>query len=68
MKPELRYVSQMPLREIWDERGVVSENKVCELGSSDIADLLRAGKVRFVVADIGSPVGSAGRLLQVLEV
>ncbi len=54
MKPELRYVSQMPLREIWDEHDVVSENKVRELSSSDVADLLSAGRVRFVVADIGS--------------
>ena len=55
MKPELRYVSQMPLHELWDERGViVSADRVRQLSSSEIAELLRAGRVRFVVADIGS--------------
>ena len=53
MKYELRIVSQMPLREIWDDHGIVSENTICELSSSDVADLLRSGRVRFVVADIG---------------
>jgi len=55
MKPELRYVSQMPLRELWDEYGaIVSADIVRQLSPSEIADLLRAGRVRFVVADIGS--------------
>jgi len=55
MKPELRHVSQMPLRELWDERGtIVSADEVRQLRFSDVADLLRAGKIRFVVADIGS--------------
>ena len=56
MKYELLIVSQMPLREIWDEHGIVSENTICELSSSDVTDLLRAGRVRFVVADIGKPL------------
>ena len=55
MKPELRYVSQMPLHELWDERGViVSADRVRQLSSSGIAGLLHSGRVRFVVADIGS--------------
>ena len=56
MKSEMRIVSQMPLREIWDEHGIVSENTICKLNSSDVTDLLRSGRVRFVVADIGQPL------------
>jgi hypothetical protein len=53
MKPELRHVSQMPLVELWNERGVIAAEKVRELGSSEIVSMLRTGKVRLVVADIG---------------
>ena len=53
MKPELRLVSQMPLAELWNEHGVIPAERMRELGSSDIASMLRAGKVRFVIADIG---------------
>ena len=53
MKPELRHVSQLPLAELWNEHGVIPAERMRELGSSDIASMLRAGKVRFVVADIG---------------
>lgn len=53
MKPELRHVSRMPLDELWNDRGVVAAKKVQELGAPEIVSLLRAGKVRFVVADIG---------------
>lgn len=45
----------MPLRELWDECGVIVRAvKVRPLSSSGIAALLRVGRVRFVVADIGS--------------
>jgi hypothetical protein len=53
MKPELRYVSQMPLAELWNDHGVVAAEKVRELGLPEIVLMLRAEKVRFVVADIG---------------
>ncbi len=53
MKPELRQVSKMPLTELWNESGVVTAHKVRDLGSSEIVAMLPAGKVRFVVADIG---------------
>jgi hypothetical protein len=53
MKPELRYVSKMPLAELWNDRGVVAATKVQDLDAPDIVSLLRAGKVRFVVADVG---------------
>ena len=53
MKPELRYVSQMPLTELWNNTGIVAADKVRELGLSEIVSMLRAGRVKFVVADIG---------------
>lgn len=53
MKPELRHVSQMPLAELWDDNGVIAAKKVRDLDSSEIVSMLRAGRVRFVVADIG---------------
>ncbi|HZH31970.1 MAG TPA: hypothetical protein VEY11_14485 [Pyrinomonadaceae bacterium] len=56
MRFDQRTVSQMPLRELWNERGVVSAKELRELNASDIAELLRAGKVHFVVADVGSPL------------
>lgn len=52
MKPELRYVSRMPLAELWNENGVIAAKKVRDLRSSDIVSMLRAGRVRFVVAEI----------------
>ena len=52
MKPELRYVSKMPLTELWNDSGVIAAKKVRDLGSSEIVSMLRAGRVRFVVADI----------------
>jgi hypothetical protein len=56
MRFDQRTVSQMPLRELWNEHGVVRATELRELNASDIAELLRAGKVHFVVADVGSPL------------
>jgi hypothetical protein len=56
MRFDRRIVSQLPLRELWNERGVVSTTELRELNASDIAELLRVGKVQFVVANIGSPL------------
>ena len=54
MRFDQRIVSQMPLHELWNEHGVVSAKELRELSASDMAALLRSGKVRFVVADVGS--------------
>ncbi|HLM58984.1 MAG TPA: hypothetical protein VK422_22965 [Pyrinomonadaceae bacterium] len=56
MRFDQRIVSQMPLRELWNGRGVVSVKELRELNASDIAELLRGGKIHFVVADVGSPL------------
>ena len=56
MRFDQRVVSQTPLHELWNDRGVVSEKELRELNAADIAGLLRAGKVQFVVANVGSPL------------
>jgi len=53
MNPELRIVSQMPLQELWNDHGVVRADMVREVSSSDIIELLRENRVRFVIAEIG---------------
>jgi hypothetical protein len=47
-------VTRLPLAELWDEAGRVSLTKVRDVGAAAVADLLRDGPVRFVVADLGS--------------
>jgi len=44
------------LREIWNDEGVLSTREVRYLNGSDIGELLRLGKVRFVIADAGVPL------------
>jgi hypothetical protein len=48
-------ISYMPVEEIWKGQKLVSTVKLRDVGSTDIADLLRSGSVRFVVADVGKP-------------
>lgn len=56
MRFNQRVVSQTPLRELWNDCGVVSAKEVQELNATDIAELLRGGEVQFVVANVGSPL------------
>lgn len=56
MRFDRRVVVQTPLRELWDERGVVSRRELRDLNAADIAEMLRAGGVRFVTAVAGSPL------------
>ena len=51
-----RVVTRLPLVELWDDAGSVSATEVRDLAAEHIRDLLRAGPVRFVVADVGSPL------------
>ncbi|HYO62055.1 MAG TPA: hypothetical protein VER08_00205 [Pyrinomonadaceae bacterium] len=53
MEPGQRYVSQTPLHELWNEQGSLTARKLREVDAADIKNLLKAGKVRFVVADVG---------------
>jgi hypothetical protein len=54
MRFDQRIVSQTPLHQLWNDRGIVSEKELRELHAADIAELLRAGRVQFVVANVGS--------------
>lgn len=56
MRFDQRIVVQTPLNELWNESGVVSGQELRELNASEIAGMLRAGGVRFVVANVGSPL------------
>lgn len=49
-------VTQLPLAELWVGQRLISTIKVRDLGPSEIADHLRAGRVRFVIADMGKPL------------
>ena len=59
MDPSQRVVTQMPLRELWTDRGPLAVTRLRSLGASDLAVALHAGPLlsptRFVVADIGKP-------------
>ena len=54
MEAGRRRVTETPLRELWDERGgAVAARRVRDAGAADVAGLLRAGAVQFVVASVG---------------
>lgn len=53
MKPEQRIVTKLPLKELWDENGTLSEGRIGSLGQNNLAELLRARPVQFVIADVG---------------
>jgi len=53
MRFDQRVVSQTPLEELWNDQGVVSSTELRDLNALEIAELLRNGKVQFVVANIG---------------
>ena len=56
METSQKLVVTMPLEALWQENGAPISERVRTLSSTDIADLLRAGSVRFVVADVGRPL------------
>lgn len=56
MKRSQNHVVTMPIEALWDESGETISERVGPLTSSGIADLLRTGPVRFVVADVGRPL------------
>src|SRR6185369_3205583 len=41
--------------EVWAGNRLISTIKVRDLNAADLVELLRAGAVRFVVADVGNP-------------
>ena len=54
MRPSARIITELPLRELFDENGRVEAVRRRELSADDIRELLRAGSVHFVVAACGS--------------
>jgi len=56
MKSELQVVTTLPLRELWLRDGARTSSRMEWLSTEDIRDLLRAGPVTFVVADVGAPL------------
>jgi len=49
-----KIVTRLPLEGLWDERGPVTAKRGETLGAEDLAELLRATPVQFVVADVGA--------------
>ena len=54
MRPEQRIVTQLPLKELWNDDGPIAAERLRELSRARVRELLRAGPVRFVVVDVGS--------------
>ena len=55
MEEKLKIITQLPLRELWRENGFKTNSRGRWLTRDDITGLLRAGPMRFVVADLGFP-------------
>ena len=53
MDATLKVVTQLPLTELWRDDGFTTTWRVRWLTADDITSLLRAGRVQFVVADVG---------------
>lgn len=56
MRPELRIVTSLPLRELWNDEGPLAARRVGDLSDPGIRELLRTGPPQFVVADVGLPL------------
>ena len=46
-------MTKLPLAELWDDGGTVIRERIRQLNTNDIAELLRVDPVQFVVADCG---------------
>ena len=54
MKFSQRVITQMPLQELWDDNGLIPAAWSRDLSAIQLRELLRQGKVRFVVAGVGA--------------
>lgn len=52
----LKIVAQIPLAELWTSDGPVDAKRGRDVGVDEVTALLRAGAVRFVIADVGLPL------------
>ena len=56
MDPKLRIGTRLPLTELWRDDGFTTQSRGRFLTKDDITNLLRAGSMQFVVADVGLPL------------
>jgi hypothetical protein len=49
-----RIITTLPLSELWDDNGLIEARRSRDLTAYDLRDLLRNGRVRFMVADVGA--------------
>ena len=49
-----RIITELPLRELWDNRAPGAARRSRDLSATDVRDLLRRGPVSFVIADVGT--------------
>jgi len=54
MHASLRIITELPLRELWDDRGPVAARRSRDVSAADLRDLLQRGPVRFVIANVGT--------------
>jgi len=54
MRPDQRIVTELPLKKLWDDDGSVAAERLHDLSGAQVRELLRAGSVRFMVANVGS--------------
>lgn len=53
MRPGQRIVTKIPLTELWDESGTLSNERLRMVDKNNLAELLQTGPLQFVVADCG---------------
>jgi hypothetical protein len=53
MDPAQRIVTSLPLAEMWNAVGPLPHQRVGDLSAGKIRELLKSGRVQFVVADVG---------------
>ncbi|HEX2914578.1 MAG TPA: hypothetical protein VH186_27500 [Chloroflexia bacterium] len=53
MQPGKRIVTHLPLEELWNSEGKIIATKMHALDHKEIKELLKAGSIKFVIADVG---------------
>ena len=56
MEARLRVATELPLTELWTDKGPLEAQRERMLDSAQLKQLVRAGRVQFVVADPGLPL------------
>lgn len=51
-----RVVTSLPLSELWDKKAPIVAARQRHLSCEDLRQLVRAGQVKFVVANVGTPL------------